>query len=415
MSNVTMTAAASLAAGMLLARAAAADPTAEHQQLDLQPHWIAALLGGEVRFNLRYRFEHVDDDSLAEAAKASTLRSRFGWRSAAWRRWSALIEVDNVLSIGNDLYNSTRNGETNLPLVADPEGTEINQAALQYSASGHSLVLGRQRLNLDNQRFVGASAWRQNEQTFDALSARARLAHTEIAYSYVVNVNRTTGPNDGAPPADLRGRVHLLNVKQDAFALGSVTAFAYSLDFDNAAALSSRTLGLRWTGSYPLGSDWHWVQATSFARQSDAGNNPADFTADYWQIELGVKLKNWSLRVGREVLEGDRDFSDRSFQTPLATVHIFQGWADKFTTTPPAGIEDGYATLAGSSGNLTVQLTWHDFAAQALDLDYGREWDASVSYLFASRYTVLLKAANYSSDGFAADTTKLWLQLTASF
>lgn len=415
MLHVTRTAAASLAAGMLLARIAAAHPAAGPEQPALQPQWTAALLGGEARLNFRYRFERVDDDSLAEAARASTLRSRFAWRSAAWRRWSTLIEIDDVQSIGNDLYNSTRNGAANRPLVADPQGTEINQAVLQYSASAFSLALGRQRLNLDNQRFVGASAWRQNEQTLDALSARGRLPHTEIAYSYVINVNRTVGPNDGAPPADLRGRVHLFNVKQDAFALGSVTAFAYSLDFDNAAALSSRTLGLRWTGSYPLGGELHALQATSFARQSDAGDNSADFTADYWQIELGVKLKNWSLRLGREVLEGDRDRADRSFQTPLATVHIFQGWADKFTTTPPAGIEDSYATLAGSSGNLMVQLTWHDFAAQALDLDYGREWDASVSYLFAQRYTVLLKAASYSSDGFAADTTKLWLQLTASF
>lgn len=397
---------------MLLAHIAAADPSASPEQ---QPDWTTALLGGEARFNFRYRFEHAEDDSLPEAAKASTLRSRFAWRSAAWQRWSALIEIDDVQSIGNDLYNSTRNGVTSRPIVADPEGTEINQAALQYSASSHSFVLGRQRLNLGNQRFIGASAWRQNEQTFDAVSARARLPRTEIAYSYAANVNRTTGPNDGVPPADLRGRLHLLDVKQDALALGSVTAFAYSLDFDNAAALSSRTLGLRWTGNYPLAGELRALQATSFARQSDAGDNPTDFTADYWQIELGLKLQDWSLVLGREALEGDVGTPGRSFQTPLATLHAFQGWADKFTTTPPAGIEDTYVTLAGSSGELAVQLTWHDFRAQATDLDYGQEWNASVSYLFARRYGLLLKAARYSSRGFSADTTKLWLQLSASF
>jgi len=401
-----------LAAGALLAGVANADSLDSREQ---QPDLTAALLQGETRFNFRYRFEHVDDDVLADAAEASTLRSRFYYRSAAWRRWSALLEVDDVQSIGNDLYNSTRNGATDLPLVADPEGTEINQAALQYSASRYSFALGRQRLNLDNQRFVGASAWRQNEQTFDALSARYRLPSTDISYSHVANVNRSLGPNAGTPPADLRGRVHLLNVKQDAGALGSLTAFVYSLDFDNAATLSSRTLGLRWTGNYPFVGELRALQATAWARQSDAGDNPADFTADYWQIELGLKLRAWSLSLGRETLEGDPVLSDRSFQTPLATQHIFQGWADKFTTTPAAGIEDTYVALAGSSGDLKVQLIWHDFAAQAVERDYGEEWDAAVSYLVAKRYELLLKVADYSSDGFSTDTTKLWLQLSASF
>ena len=35
-----------------------------------------------------------------------------------------------------------------------------------------------------------------------------------------------------------------------------------------------------------------------------------------------------------------------SFQTLLATLHKFQGWADKFLTTPPNGIRDLY----GSAG-----------------------------------------------------------------
>ncbi|MGH8236582.1 MAG: alginate export family protein [Steroidobacteraceae bacterium] len=401
-----------LAAGTLLACVANAESLDGHEQ---PPDLTAALLQGELRFNFRYRFEHVDDDALADAAEASTLRSRFYYRSAGWRRWSALLEIDDVQSIGNDLYNSTRNGATDLPLVADPEGTEINQATLQYSASRYSLALGRQRLNLDNQRFVGASAWRQNEQTFDALSARYRLPSTDISYSHAANVNRSLGPNDGTPPADLRGRMHLLTVKQDARALGSLTAFVYSLDFDNAAALSSRTLGLRWTGNYPLVGELRALQATAWARQSEAGDNPADFTSDYWQIELGLKLRAWSLALGRETLEGDPVLPDRSFQTPLATQHVFQGWADKFTTTPAAGIEDTYVALAGSSGDLKVQLVWHDFAAQAVERDYGEEWDASVSYLVAKRYELLLKVADYSSDGFSTDTTKLWLQLSASF
>lgn len=405
------------AAGLMVLAAIPSGVAAAESPADSQARaeWFAALRHGDVRFNFRYRFEQFDDDLLSDPAMASTLRSRFTYRSAAWQRWSILFEADDVHAIGNDLYNSTRNGKTNRPVVPDPEGTEINQAALQYSASRHSFVLGRQRLNFDNQRFVGSSAWRQNEQTYDAVTARARLKQADLVYSYVANVNRPFGPDDGEPAADFRGRAQLFNASRDSGSLGSMTAFAYALDFDNAASLSSRTLGVRWTGTYPLAGELRATQATSFARQSDAGGNPMDFAADYWQAEVGLKLREWSLAIGRESLEGDSTMSGRSFQTPLATLHAFQGWADKFTTTPAEGIEDSYIALAGSPGDLTVQLTWHEFSAEAGDRDYGRELNVSVSCRFADRYDLLLKAADYSSEGFSSDATKLWLQFSARF
>ena len=47
-------------------------------------------------------------------------------------------------------------------MVADPDGTEINQALLRYDHTKGNAVVGRQRINLDNQRFIGSVAWRQN-------------------------------------------------------------------------------------------------------------------------------------------------------------------------------------------------------------------------------------------------------------
>ena len=45
------------------------------------------------------------------------------------------------------------------------------------------------------------------------------------------------------------------------------------------------------------------------------------------------------LNAGYEVLGADNGVG---FATPLATGHKFQGWADKFLTTPGDGIEDVY-------------------------------------------------------------------------
>jgi len=87
---------------------------------------------------------------------------------------SALLQVDNVSLVGNDNYNSTVNGKTDYSVVADPKGTDINQALLRYqNDSGTTLSAGRQLVNQLNQRFLGGVGWRQNEQTLDGYRLQA--------------------------------------------------------------------------------------------------------------------------------------------------------------------------------------------------------------------------------------------------
>ena len=58
---------------------------------------VKAIRKGEVKFNFRYRFEHVDQDSLSRDANASTLRSRIGYGTAEFHGWTALVEADHCL------------------------------------------------------------------------------------------------------------------------------------------------------------------------------------------------------------------------------------------------------------------------------------------------------------------------------
>ena len=87
---------------------------------------------GKLRLDFRYRYEFVDQDGFAKDAYASTLRTRLAYRSPYFSNFGFQFELDDVRSIGNDLYNSTRNGNTNRPVVADPDGTEVNQALILY-------------------------------------------------------------------------------------------------------------------------------------------------------------------------------------------------------------------------------------------------------------------------------------------
>ena len=402
----------SMAVGVLLASslqaaepvAASADPAAR------------ALLGGKPALSFRVRSEAVEDDAIARDATALTLRTRLGWQSAPLAGFSLAVEMDDIRALVDD-YNSTNGGDATRPVVGDPEGTEVNVAALNWAEGAHSGSLGRQRITFDNHRFVGNVGWRQNEQTYDAASFRTKsLPNTELAYAYVQNVNRVFGPRDGGTQAaNWHGDTHLFNGRIAAGAAGTVSVFAYLMEFDNAQAQSNATYGALWTGSVPVAADWKVPFVVSYATQEDHGDNPVAYSADYWQLETGLAYKAVAFKVGRETLGGDAARAGRAFRTPLATLHAWNGWADKFLTTPAQGLEDTYVGVTAKVSGVDVQAWWHDYSAEAAARDYGTEFNLSAGYKFANRYEVLLKLADYRADGFAADTRKYWLQFAASF
>jgi hypothetical protein len=120
----------------------------------------------------RLRYEMVEQDGplpLVEdrEANAVTMRLRAGGELSSGP-FALLVEGEGTLAINED-YNSGVNGKTLYPIVADPENVEANRVQIQYRTKPLIVTLGRQRINLDDQRFVGSVAWRQNEQTFDAV------------------------------------------------------------------------------------------------------------------------------------------------------------------------------------------------------------------------------------------------------
>ncbi|MFZ2507187.1 MAG: alginate export family protein [Steroidobacteraceae bacterium] len=381
----------------------------------------APLAGGKAGLELRYRHEYVEQPDKPSTATANTLRLRLNLRSGSVGGISAFAELDHVLVVGAERYDSTRNGRVEYPVVADPEGTDLNQLYLQYAGkAGTILRIGRQRMRLDSERFIGAVGWRQNEQTYDAVMLETTaLPGFTASYAYIDEVRRPFGPDPGSPQHAFASDSHILNLKLTRLPVGVLTAYGYFLDFSDAPQLSSGTHGLRYDGSHAFGGELKLGWALEYARQRDGSRNPANIDADYSLIELGLGNQAAGVTIGREALSGERGTFTASmnpaFQTPLATLHKWQGWADKFLTTPSAGIEDIYIGLRGSLAGWNGQIVWHDFQAQATGLHYGTELDISVSRKFAGRYEVLAKHADYSASRLSTDTRKFWLQLAASF
>ena len=375
-----------------------------------------AVKGSTVDLSFRYRFEAVDDDAFADEAWANTLRSRLTVAPRPIGGFGVLIEVDDVRHIGADDFNDTRNGVTDRPAVNDPEGTDLNQALLRYTGiEGAEVVIGRQRIERNNQRFVGGVAWRQNEQTYDGAGVSYKFNDKlGVSYAWISQVNRIYGPDVGTPPATYDSNTHLVDVACVVAPALNLAGYWYLMDFRNAESSSNQTLGLRATGGTALNETWRLAYAAEFARQSDYGDNAVHYDANYYLLEAGVAAARIGVKVGYEVLEGD-ETPGSAFRTPLASLHIFQGWADKFLTTPDQGVEDLYVAVTGKAIGADLLLRFHDFNAETGSGRWGTEVDASANWPIAKHYAVLLKGASYDADELAMDTNKFWLMLSANF
>ncbi len=303
-------------------------------------------------------------------------------------------------------------------VVADPKGPDLNQLYFDLDPNDNwKYRFGRQRINLDNQRFVGGVGWRQNEQTFDAATINTKaIAKTALSYTYLNRVRRIFGQSVPAGKERLDG--HLLNAKISISDSFSVTPYLYHLDYADAVANSSTTLGARAVGSHPFGSGkLNWL--AELARQSDAGDNPTSYDADYVHLNAAYAAGNgMTIGIGYELLGADSG-AGTAFSTPLATLHAFNGWADQFLSTPAAGLEDFYVTFKAKVAKWNLTGVYHDFSSDTGGFDYGDELDASAAYKINDRYGLLLKAAFFSADSSSpltnVDTNKFWVMLTANY
>ncbi len=357
--------------------------------------------------DLRYRLETVDQEGIDNNAQASTLKARLSWIMPAAEGFSVGVEGDNVFVIGDERYNSTANGRTEFPVVADPAGFDLNQAFLRYRDNSLTVTLGRQRVLHGTQRMVGGVAWRQNEQTYDALRVQSTHDTASVDYSYVVNVNRIFGPDDGVQPATWESNSHLFRGEFKPAEGHAFGIFVYLMDFenDNGPPNANRTYGVDYSASFGA-----FGLSAAIARQSDWADNPRAYDAAYYTIEGRVKGGPVTYTAGYEVLGSDEGAA--GFRTPTATLHKFQGWSDKFLATPPAGVKDFYVKAATKIGPASVGVALHDFSAVEGGADYGREVDLSVSCPLGANFGLLFKWARYNAAEHATDTTKGWIVVT---
>jgi len=374
--------------------------------------FIESIKDTKTNLKLRFRHEEVSQVGVVDAG-ASTLLTRLSLATGAYNGFSGFVELDHVAEINDiDYNNTTPNGRAGAAVVADPDGADLNQAYIQYKTDGAMYKVGRQRIVLDNQRFVGGVAWRQNEQTYDAVSGTFTGIDNLTVYSaYVKNVNRIFG--DANPIGDHANQTVLLNAGYKT-TLGKLTGYAYVLDNEDVATYSTSTYGVRFAGKKD-----QFGYTAEYAVQSDNADNTLDYSASYLHLEGSVKVENLTFKVGHELMGADG--ANGQFITPLSTLHLYQGWADKFlgngTGNIAGGIADTYLSAGAKIGGMNASIIYHQFKSDDLAAS-GNASDSlgsEVGFILTGKagpVGLLLKYADYSADEHQTDTDKLWLMAT---
>lgn len=371
---------------------------------------------GDLR--LRYEDVEIDNGTLSESVDALTLKTTIGIKTGAYKGFSAQVEFEDVrpaLGINEDIdAGSTL---VNANTIPDPSAasTELDQAFLQYKNDMVTTKLGRQVITLDGHRHIGHVAWRQDKQTFDAGRVIVKpIKDLTVDVSYLWKVNRINSPAF-RDISDEGETSHLLINAAYKTPFGKAVVYHYGLseEFSGPTWDETDTTGISFTGKTKVSDDLTVLYAAEFAQQD---NKTADVEPGYSFIELGASFAGVTVKGAIETLESDTNGgSTENFQTPLATVHKFQGWADVFlggslfgTIDGGNGVEDTFFTVAGKVSGVKLVAVYHDYESDEGSTDLGDELNLLATGKFGKRYYWGLKYADYSKGDVFNDTTKTW-------
>jgi len=404
-----------------------------------------AIAKGKFNLNARLRYEFVDQDhtpGITADSQAPTFRTRFGFTTAPLYGFQGMIEGEDIRVIGPEgNYNAAGSNNRNYkPVVADPPTTELNQGWLSYSYTNlFTIKGGRERIALDNHRFIGDVAWRQNMQTFDAATVEFKpIEELSLLYGYIWDVHRVFGNVPGLPATspfhDFQSRSHVINISYAPCRYVRFVGYTYllDLDLDNGTAAennqSCATYGGYLAGSAPVTDKLSLAYRGEFAWQTDYADSTLNYGAPYYNVELSGSIKPFAFGAGAEGLGSGANSGAgggrAGFRTPLATLHAFNGWADVFLNTPNDGLQDIYAFAQVTlPEQIPLRFVYHKFDAEHGGGDYGQEFDAVASKKFGKYWTALVKYAYYEGKDAAApaltvpnvNVQKFWAQVEFNF
>lgn len=379
--------------------------------------------------SLRTRYGVIDQDGNSGESLSALLRTTLltSWQES----WSSLVELDYVGRGLRDHHSDgvTDNGE---PLVPDTAGLDLNQFYLEQNGSGAQWRLGRQRIEYDNQRFVGGNAFWQNEQTFDGLTVQTRFAESSLLqYAYLYNVNRIFGEEAGRQLSEHDGQYgeldglrpvsrlgdhkldsHWLRAEWNEWDYHHLSGYAYFNEYRDFAELSHRQAGLRHAFDYKF-SSWRLRTQLEYARQIRYELTDPIWTS-YELAEAALGYQAFEFAVRHEKLDSR---AGRSFIAPLGSSHDFHGLVGKFASTPADGLVEQSARISWRQSPWLIELRQLQFDSAEHDLDYGSETNLTIRWRKNRSHSVMLNGGNFNAatDSPFSDEWRVYLDYRFEF
>ena len=280
-------------------------------------------------------------------------------------------------------YTAVQNA---LTAKVDPDNNRLTQAFACADVAKTKVKVGRQILAIDNHRFIGHVGWRQMMQTFDAATVSSKAVdNLSIQAGYIWNrkgvFNKLSTTRYGS--------------EKDAYGYAK-----YSLNKNMSVAVYDYYIG----GNNSVGAKLNGKAGVKYTVEYANQNGSAHYA------NVAVNGKAGSVLYG-----AGAEYQGNGFKTPYATLHKFQGWADKNLLTSAKGaakIVDISAKVGYANKTVgKALLIYHNFAgttkANEIDALYVRG-------LGVKGLKGLVKYANYiPSTGDA--TQKIIVDLIYNF
>ena len=379
---------------------------------------LASELDRETRFSnfLRIRYEMAEQATLPKTSHAITAMARSALELEIAPKTNVLAEIEAV-AVLLDQYDTPNAPSGARPIIPDERGIDLNRLQLQnQSINDWTVTLGRQTIMLDDERFIGAVSFRQNQQTYDAVTATALLPlNTTLDLGYIWSVNRFLGTRHAAGRLDSDSLIANVSTQTP---IGRLSVFHYNLnlkpnDLNNPFVPQDlTTTGVQFKSRFDT-EDTSVRFDLAYAEQN-AERAALSGRTDYKLASLAYRHGKSKLRLHYEILSAGNN--GLSFQTPLATNHKFHGKADKFVQTPVDGLRDTQILFTQKLGDIEwlrgvkLSLAYHLFEADRGGADYGDEFDIGVTAKI-NGVRLGLEFAAYQANDFGADTNKLWFTL----
>lgn len=378
-----------------------------------------AIKNGAPELTLRPRYEDAKQQGLLNS-RATTLRTTVGYETADFYHTIAKIEVVDVANFFGVHYNPGVS-DLNRPqytLIADPSGAGITEGKISYSGwTNNLLTLGRQYIQLDNERFVGKNDLRQYPQSFDAISFNSTfIPNIDFYYAYVWYVN-TNNANGRAQEGRRQLATNLVNVTWDTQKFGKVYGYIYFNDDQAINTNSNITFGARLTSPTNLEDTDNYAYAIEIARQQARFNNPTAYVAYYLDCNISKTIDIVTFTAGIERLSGSSQGNNKAFITPLGSVDNFSGLAQVFSTTPARGLQDVYGIIDAEYKSLFGAVTYHYFRFDKRpgSKSAGNEVDVSAGLKINEYFDLSVVYAKYNAKNAATATTRrFWIMLNAN-